>query len=170
MRRRFLVFALAVFVLVDIGLAIWWYDSKQHSSGRVLEKSTFVCPVPRKYCRKGKVIKSDGHYLGVGYQVPVGTPILAVFNGQTRGGRIKFSLPENKDRFSTILLKGGGDLEASYILTGSDYQGIANFIQGEEIDHTREGEITSFGVNLLIQVWQGEERKMIELVPKDFSR
>ena len=145
--RKLLLSFLVFLVFLNIGL--YGYLQLVRSSKKIYRS----CPVPAEHCRQGKIIEIKGEYFGIGYAVPVGTPILAVFDGQTRGGGLTFSPELGGKQFSTVVLTDkNSNSEADYILTGEGYQGFDSFSQEQEITGAREGEIADFGVNLIVRI------------------
>jgi len=135
-------------------------------------KAGFLCPLPKKYCSRGKTISYKDYYLGVGWKVPAGTPISAVFSGQTKGGRVSYSEEIGGGRFPTILLIGDdGVYEVTYVLTGNDYQGINDIEKGEKIETVRDSSVADLNVNLLVTIYKKENGQKTPLYLKisDFS-
>lgn len=51
------------------------------------QKNQISCPVPKEFCQKGKIItNSNGKVLGLGFTLPPGTSLNAVFSGKLQQG------------------------------------------------------------------------------------
>ncbi|MGI6278259.1 MAG: hypothetical protein ACOYJ8_00340 [Patescibacteria group bacterium] len=133
-------------------------------------QKSFSCPVPREYCSKGKIIELEGEYVGVGYRVPEGTPILAVLPGHIKGsGVVLKESGGGTGRYPGLIISSpSNDLRVHYILTGDDYLGFDNVIQTEEISTARVGNIANFKVNLLVSVYDDQDR--LKLEPQNFIK
>lgn len=120
-----------------------------------------LCPVPTEYCAQGKIIKVKGQFAGIGFSVPVGTPIFAVFNGGLRPGWVAFS---NGRKPLIILENKQKQMEAVYQITGPDFAQYDAVKQGGKIGEAREGNIDQFGVNLIISI-RRLDKKTNSIIP-----
>ena len=165
--KRFVALLLFLLLVLD-GFLFFWLQRKKTSLPKET-KAPFVCPVPGKYCLKGKIIEVEGRYLGIGFFLPEGTPIFAVIEGATRGGRVSYTPKIGNGRYPTIIIEGE-KFEAVYTLTGEDYQGWARVSQGEEIARARKGVIGNTGANLMIRIMEKKTDKILELKPGDLAK
>jgi len=108
------------------------------------------CPVPKAYCTKGKVIKVKEQFAGIGYSVPVGTPLYAIFSGGLRPGWIASS---NGRKPLIVLENKEKQMEAVYQITGLDFTQYEAVQQGGKIGEAREGSIEQSDVNLVISIY-----------------
>ncbi len=128
----------------------------------------FVCPVPAEYCDSGKIITSKGNYLGIGYQLPEGTPIIAIFAGQASSFGSNYKTETGWDHYAGIELNSlNNEYVANYIRINDSLEIKSNFDQSETMATTQSGDINDYGVNLLITVSQNGN--IIELKPSDFN-
>jgi len=155
---------LLVVDLVMVGYFFWLRSSRNKSE----ETKTFLCPVPAEYCDSGRIIEIDGAYVGVGYQVPEGTPILAALPGQVKNSRTTFLGKTGGGQFVSLnLVDPSTGFNVYYVLAGEDKEILVNVSRGEEILLTRGGEVANFGVSLLVSV-VGSDQKKLPLAPDDF--
>lgn len=174
--KRPLVLIFLVLLLVNGLLAFYYFFRLRPSQDRQIREDikkevSFLCPVPVEYCESGRVVEIDGAYLGVGYQVPEGTPILAVLSGQVKGSGVTYRQSAGGGRYPGLILTDlANDIVVHYVLTGEDFSELINVDKGEQILLAREGKIANFGVNLIISVYQniGEGQEEVKLEPKDF--
>lgn len=158
--KRYLLFILLLLVILNISL-VGYYLWKKSS------EQVFFCPVPREYCKKGKLIEIEGRYFGIGFDVPAGTPILAAISGLTSGGRVSL-----KDRgiFPTLTIKDKeSGYAVNYIITEDDYLDFSPVSVREEVCLARKGTVGEWGVNLIFRVWSKKEGRYdtLEIEPKD---
>ena len=93
MTKKKLIFVIIFVVLIVAGLGYFSYQYFRPTTNTLSHKYTFIGPVPAQYCDSGKIIKSQGQYVGIGYQLPAGTQMLATFTGQATS--IAISLSDN---------------------------------------------------------------------------
>ncbi len=139
----------------------------------LMVKDKFSCPVSRKYCKSGEVIKIEGNYFGIGYKVPEGESIFAAVNGQVQGKGTQFPYKLGGERFPGLILKNKErNIEVNYIFTGEDLFQVKEVNKGEEIIKISEGEVANFGVNLLVTIYDTSngERKLLEYKPNVFNK
>lgn len=164
MKLRYFIYLLLVLVLLNIGLyAYYLYRAKS--------RSYLACPVPKEYCKQGKIIEYNGIYFGVGYRVPAGTPVLAVIGGQIQGSGVSYTEELGGGRFPGLMLTDySNGQRVSYILTGEGYSVLADVSQSEEIVKSREGNIANFEVNLLVTVHNNNDSgEPVKLSPRNFK-
>jgi hypothetical protein len=124
--------------------------------------TTFACPIPQTYCHKGKLIKVKDNYVGIGYQLPAGTPIYAIIDGGTKGGGVVFSEELGGKRFPSIVLEDQ-TYRVNYIFIGNDYLSRIMATKGQELIKTNSGNIANFDINLLITVYKLIDGKLERL-------
>jgi len=169
MKRPLILVPLALLV-INICLFGYYFFFLRSVGGRKIEGQTLFCPVPKEYCASGKVIRIKGNYVGVGYQVPEGTPILAVLSGQVKGSGVTYRQNVGGGRYPGLSLTNfDSGLKVYYVLTGEDFLGLVNVDKGEQILSARKGEIANFKVNLLVSIVD-DNQKEIELSPRDFVK
>ena len=103
----------------------------------------------KKYCTKGKIITVKGQFVGIGYSVPVGAPIYAVYSGGLRPGWIASS---NGRKPLIVLENKEKQMEAVYQITGPDFTQYEAVAQGRKIAEAKEGNIDQSGVNMIISI------------------
>ena len=88
--NRWLAAVFVILLVVNVSLAAYYFYLRPTSQRQAeeMKKTSFFCPVPKEYCSLGRRIELEGEYLGVGYLVPSGTPILAVLPGQVKGSGV----------------------------------------------------------------------------------
>ncbi len=173
--KRPLVLFFLILLLATIGFLASYYFfifRPAREDELFIERSTIKkflhCPVPQEYCSRGKIVEVDGSYLGIGYQVPENTPILAVFAGQVKNSRMNYINMTSGGQFPSLILTDfNSGFSVNYVLTGRDEQRLVNVWAEEEILKTQSGEIADFGVNLIVSVFDAE-KEIIKLEPKDF--
>ncbi len=94
-------------------------------------------------------MKVKGQYAGVGYTLPPGKELYALFSGGLRPGwaassigRKPLIILENKEK----------QMEAVYKITGQDFIQYEAVKQGGKIAEAREGNIDPSGVNVIIYI------------------
>lgn len=172
--KRPLVLILLVLLLVNGLLAFYYFFRLRPSQDRQIREDikkevSFLCPVPVEYCDSGRVVEIDGAYLGVGYQVPEGTPVLAVISGRATNYGKNYLPSVGGGHYSGIKLVGNdSNLTIDYVRVSDPFTILADYDQGEEIITVKAGEIANFGVNLLVRV--SDNQGILELEPVDFRR
>ncbi|MBK7200961.1 hypothetical protein [Candidatus Amarolinea dominans] len=139
-------------IIVTVLLFFVYFASRQTVKQNPLQATALPllqCPVSKEYCTKGKIITVKGQFVGIGYSVPVGAPIYAVFSGGLRPGWIASS---NGRKPLIILENKEKQTEAVYQITGQDFTRYNAVKQGGKIGEAREGNIDQFGVNLIISI------------------
>lgn len=171
--KRPLVLILLVLLLVNGLLAFYYFfhlrprQEQKALMGADGKKMTLFCPVPKEYCSKGKVVEFGEDYVGVGYQVPEGTPVLAVISGRATNYGKNYVPSVGGGHYSGIKLVGNdSNLTIDYVRVSDPFAILADYDQGEEIITVKAGEIASFGVNLLVRV--SDNQGILELEPVDF--
>ncbi len=94
--------------------------------------SPYACPVPKDFCSQGHIIKVDGQAMGMGFQLPINTPIYPVFKGSMRTGGVAYIKQPGGSRFPTLtIVDEANQREVVYTFTGKDYTSAPN--NSEEI-------------------------------------
>lgn len=167
---------LSVLLVIVISVEVFNLFSLRSQKNKASNNSTsfpntYNCPVPKDYCRQGRIIKVEGQIMGIGFQLPKNTPIYPVFKGSIRTGGTVYLKKLGGERFPTLtIVDEVNQREVVYTFTGKDYLSTDK-IAGETILQAREGQIANFGVNLLINAYkiEGKERQQIPLTVKDFN-
>jgi len=158
-KKVVLFFSLLLLLIIGFELFVLFGPKKPTTS-----KISYACPVPTQYCKQGKVIKVNGKYFGLGYTLPVDTPIYAIINGQTRGGRTSFSPQIGKGTYPNIILYNfETNYEVVYILTNNDYQGLTDVKKAAQIDRSRQGKIANYDYNLILKIYNKDNNQLIEV-------
>jgi len=150
--KRFLFVSILLLIIVTILLIFVYIPSRRTAKQISLQTAPLpllLCPVPKEYCTKGKVIKAKGQFTGIGYSVPVGTPLYAIFSGGLRPGWVASS---NGRKPLIILENKEKQMEAVYQITGQDFTRYDAVKQGGKIGEAREGRIDQSGLNLIISI------------------
>ncbi|WP_423226594.1 hypothetical protein [Candidatus Amarolinea aalborgensis] len=160
---------LGIFLLIFTILLFFVYITSRRTAKQNPSQPTplplLLCPVPKEYCTKGKVIKVKGQFTGIGYSVPVGTPLYAIFSGGLRPGWVASS----KGRKPLIILENKEkQTEAVYQITGQDFTRYDAVKQGGKIGGVREGRIDQSGLNLIISI-RHLDNKINPIIPINVS-
>lgn len=163
MKNIILLFFLTLFIIV---ILLFFVYTKQNSSVS-FSLPQLVCPVPKEYCTKGKIIKVKGQFAGIGYSVPVGVSIHAIFNGGLRPG---WAASSNGRKPLIFLENKSQQIEAVYQITGQDFTQYEVAKQGEKIAEAKGGNIDPSGVNLIIYIRRLDNKtnSIIPVKPSDF--
>jgi len=154
MAKRFLLSLLGLAFLLNLVLGGYYFYLRY-------QKTKFVCPVPKEYCKTAKVIEIEGRYFGLGYKVPEGTPIYAVRNGFLDKGFFGLNPKYGGGNYPVLLLETGNDEAIDYIHTGSESQLKVDVAGGGQIGVAGKSDISNLGVNVVIR--QVKAGKMVEL-------
>lgn len=167
MKKRSIIILVLILIVTILILVVYLFFPFQKISLFI----KYPCPVPKKYCRLGKIIRIERNYIGIGYRLPENTSMLAIVDGASRGGRLNFNPKYGEGTYSTIVISQNGSTEVDYIYSGKDFQNFGKVAVGEEIGKTTEGAISDFDVNLIIRLRQNSPGKseIIELTPANFK-
>lgn len=74
------------------------------------QKVAIACPVPKDLCSKGKaIITADGKVVGIGFNLPIGIPLSASFEGTAQLGMVQDG--KTKEKHPIVWLHGKENLE-----------------------------------------------------------
>ena len=131
--KRILFVGIFLLIIVNILLSFVYFASRRTAKQNPSQAASLpllLCPVPKEYCAKGKIITVKGQFVGIGYSVPAGTPLYAIFSGGLRPGWVASSngrkpliMLENKEK----------QTEAVYQITGQDFTRYDAVKQGGKI-------------------------------------
>ncbi|MBK9093050.1 MAG: hypothetical protein IPM84_09755 [Anaerolineae bacterium] len=170
MRRKLLLLflALSVVVLVFTVVLLTTRRPGKQTASTPTPATRFFCPVSKQYCKTGKVVTLEGQYAGVGYALPVGAGLFAVFGGGLRPGWAVSSA----SREPLIILENKKlKLEAVYRITGQSFTRYDVARQGEKIAEAQEARLVGSGFNIVIYLRRTDAKsKPVMLIqPADFT-
>ena len=170
MRRTLLLLFIALFSVVVIlfGAYLAVQRKSKRTSSAPVSLTRFICPVAKEYCQQGKIITVKGQYAGVGYTLPPGAELYAVFSGGLRPGWVASS---NGRKPLIFLENKSQQIEAVYQVTGPDFTQYEAVAQGRKIAEAKEGNIDQSGVNLIISIRRLDNKtnSIIPLKTSDFT-
>ena len=145
-RKLFLLFLiLFVVILVLVGGRFATRRPGKQTASAPAPAARFFCPVPKQYCKTGKVLTLEGQYAGVGYVLPPGTGLYSVFGGGLRPGWAVS--PDGREPL-IILENKKLKIEAVYRITGPSFTRYNVARQGEKIAEAQEALLAGSGFNI----------------------
>ena len=150
-----------VFVLglaIGGGILTWqWWQRRN---------APFVCPVPKKYCYRGKQVQLRDGSPAIGFQVPVGTRVQAGISGLASQGAYK--RPDGKIEQSLQIETESGR-KLYYAFVGKSLVQVQVVAPGQPIGEIEdEGEaIKKTGANLVVY-FRDQDGQIKPLSAKDF--
>lgn len=159
MKKIFVVLPIALIVL-NIALG-GYYLYLQY-----FKKQPYSCPVPKEYCKKGKVITIKGKYYGIGYNLPQNTSLYSMFDGQLNTSYITFSQELGGGTYQGITIVNDNSKEtAVYLFNNKNNSVISRKVNSNEAIANLESEnISNFKVNLIVKIIRNVNGKT-ETVP-----
>ena len=170
MRRILLLLFLVLFVviLVLVGGRFATRQPGKQTAPAPNPPARFFCPVDKQYCKTGKVVTSKGQYAGVGYVLPPGAGLYAVFGGGLRPGWAVSSA----SRESLIILENKKlKIEAVYRITGQSFTRYDVARQGEKIAEAQEASLAGSDFNIVIYIRRtdAKNKPVVSVQPADFT-
>ncbi|MBC7265056.1 MAG: hypothetical protein H5T64_11980 [Chloroflexi bacterium] len=119
------------------------------------EETYIGCPVPEEYCKGGENVFYEGKVVGVGFVLPEGTPMLAVFDGEPRPGA---GVAQDGTAFRNIYLTNNEGYQATYSFQGEAENLPFAVRKGEVIGRVNGKPVSGFGnFSLIFKVKKGNE-------------
>ena len=168
-RKLFLLFLiLLVVILVLVGGRFATRRPGKQTTFVPNSPTRFFCPVPKQYCKTGTVLTLEGQYAGVGYALPPGSGLYAVFGGGLRPGWAVSSA----GRESLIILENKKlKMEAVYRMTGPSFTRYNVAGAGEKIAEAQEARLAESGFNIVIYIRRtdAKSKPVMPVQPADFT-
>ena len=169
MRRTLLLLFIALFSVVVIlfGAYLAVQRKSKRTSSAPVSSTRFICPVPKEYCQQGKIITVKGQYAGVGYAVPPGATLYAVFAGGLRPG---WAVSSTSREPLIILENKKMKMEAVYRITGPSFTRYNVAGAGEKIAEAQEARLIGSDFNIVIYIRRtdAKSKPVMPVQPADF--
>ena len=126
----------------------------------------FVCPVPKKYCYRGKQVQLRDGSPAIGFQVPVGTRVQAGISGLASQGAYK--RPDGKIEQSLQIETEGGR-KLYYVFVGESFVQTQQVVMGQLIGKVADESeaIKETGASLVVY-FRDQDGQIKPLSAKDF--
>ncbi|MFZ1594289.1 MAG: hypothetical protein WAW26_00405 [Anaerolineae bacterium] len=156
--------ALVVCILVAVNLLLVYAYFRLGQQKKPVQQHAlpqFPCPLPATYCGSYREVKANGRFYGIAWSLPPGTPIYSLFAGPVFPVRV--IAPPSFVQPGLSLESLDKQWRAIYVFTGSDViRYTVATAPGETLLNAREGNIASFGANLVLRLFlmSGEQAQV----------
>lgn len=130
-----------------------------------------VCPSSLEFCQSAKEISQNGSFFGLGANLPPGSPIFAVFDGQVSTLETTTPAVSGSEKLTIIYIDNKNILaRATYIFRGLAPT-AASVKKGDKIGQVGDGMRYYDGVSLVFQAIQGQppNGQIVKLSSKSFQ-